>query len=129
MVNLTKWAAVVASLSSLVIIVLPAVSRVPHTQALLNLLLGEIAAIALAHSAYRISSGKQASPVGVLTGLVCGLVLLVSPLLFAPVDPFLTLMVAFSLVVVVGAVAAGVERIRGGEEGRQTGAQRIAGSS
>jgi len=55
--------------------------------------------------------------------------LLVSPLLFAPVDPFLTLMLVFSLVVLVGGVAAGVERIRGGEEARQTGAQRIAGSN
>ena len=31
--------------------------------------------------------------------------------------------------VLVGGVAAGVERIRGGEEARQTGAQRIAGSN
>ena len=129
MVNVTKWSGLVATLASLVVIVLPAVSSIPHAQALMNLLLGEVAAIALAHSAYRASSGKQANPVAVVTAVVCGLVLLVSPLVLSPVDPFLTLMLAFSLVIVVGGVAAGVDRIRGGAEGRQTGAQRLAGGN
>ena len=127
MVNVTKWSGIVATLGSLVIIALPAFFSVSHSQALASLLLGEIAAIALAHSAYRASSGKQASFVGVATAVVCGLGLLASPILFYPVDPFLTLMLALSFVVVVGGVASGVERILGGAEGRQTGAQRVAG--
>jgi drug/metabolite transporter (DMT)-like permease len=128
MVNLTKWLGLVATLSGLVVIALPAVFSVPHSQALVSLLLGEIAAIALAHSAYRASSGKQASPVAIVTAVVCGLGLLVSPLVLAPTDPFLTVMLVLSGVIVASGVAAAVERIRGGSEGRQTGAQRVSGN-
>ena len=127
MVNVTKWAGIAAMASSLAVIALPASFAVPHQQALLSLLLGEIAAIAMAHSAYRASSGKQASPLGIATAVVCGLILLVSPIVFYPVDPFLSVMLAVSAVIAAGGVAAGVDRIRGGAEGRQSGAQRIAG--
>ena len=129
MVNLTKWVGLVATLVSLVIIALPAVFSVSHPQALTSLLLGEIAAIALAHSAYRASAGKQASPLAIGTAVVCGLGLLVSPILLAPTDPFLTIMLALSSVLVAGGVAAGADRIRGGAAGRRTGAQRIAGGN
>jgi hypothetical protein len=129
MVNVTKWFGLVATLCSLVVISLSAVFSVPHPQALVNLLLGEIAAIALAHSAYRASSGKQASPLAIVVAVLCGLALLVSPLVLTPTDPFLTVMLVLSAVIAAAGAAAGVERIRGGAEGRQTGAQRIAGGN
>lgn len=127
MVNLTKWSGLVATIASLVVIVLPALFRVTHSQALTSLLVGEVAAIALAHSAYRASSGKQAAPLSVVAAVVSGLILLVSPLLLSPFDPFLTLMLGTSLIVLAGGVLAGVDRIRGGAAGRQTGAERLAG--
>ena len=128
MVNTTKWSGLVATVASLVVILLPTFFQVPHAQALTSLLVGELAAIALAHSAYRASSGKQANPLSIVTAVVAGLVLLVSPLLLAPFDPFLTVMLATSLVILLGGVLAGVDRIRGGAAGRQTGAERIAGN-
>jgi drug/metabolite transporter (DMT)-like permease len=128
MVNLTKWSGLVATVASIVVIALPAFFRVTHSQALTSLLVGEVAAIALAHSAYRASSGKQASPLSVVAAVVSGLILLVSPVLLSPFDPFLSLMLATSLVVLVGGVLAGVDRVRGGAAGRQTGAERLAGN-
>jgi len=127
MVNLTKWSGFVATIASLVIIVLPAFFRVTHPQALTSLLVGEVAAIALAHSAYRASSGKQAAPLSVGAAVVSGLILLASPLLLSPFDPFLTLMLATSLIVLIGGVLAGINRVRGGAAGRRTGAERLAG--
>ena len=127
MVNLTKWSGLVATVASLVVIVLPAFFRVSHPQALTSLLVGEVAVIALAHSAYRASSGKQAAPVSIVAAIVSGLILLVSPVLLSPFDPFLTLMLGTSLVVLAGGILAGVDRIRGGAAGRQTGAERLAG--
>jgi len=129
MVNITKWTGLVATVASLVIIVLPAMFSVPHSQALVSLLVGEIAAIALAHTAYRASSGKQASLLSLVTATVSGVILLVSPLVLAPVDPFLTIMLGLGLVLVASSVVAALERVRGGAEGRQTGAQRIAGGN
>ncbi|MDS0281244.1 hypothetical protein [Haloarcula onubensis] len=128
MVNITKWSGLVATVASLVVIVLPAFFRVTHSQALTSLLVGEVAAIALAHSTYRASSGKQAVPLSIAASVVAGLLLLVSPVLLSPFDPFLTLMLGTSLVVLLGAVLSGVDRVRGGEAGRQTGAQRLAGN-
>jgi len=128
MVNLTKWSGIVATVASVVVIALPALFRVTHSQTLTSLLLGEVAAIALAHSAYRASSGKQAAPLSIAAAVVSGLVLLVSPLLLSPFDPFLSLMLGTSLVVLLGGVLAGIDRIRGGAAGRQTGAERVAGN-
>ena len=128
MVNITKWSGLVATIASLVVILLPAFFRVSHSQALTSLLVGEVAAIALAHSAYRASSGKQAAPLSVVVAVVSGLILLVSPLVLSPFDPFLSLMLATSLLVLAGGVLAGVDRVRGGAAGRQTGAERLAGN-
>jgi len=128
MVSLTKWAGLVATVASLAVIVLPAYFAVPHAQALTNLLLGEIATLTLAHSAYRASSGKQASVVAAVAAVACGVALLVATLWFFPVDPFLTLMLALGAAVAGGGVVALVDRFRGGAEGRQTGAQRLAGN-
>ncbi|MBX0321751.1 hypothetical protein EGH21_01775 [Halomicroarcula sp. F13] len=126
MVNATKWVGLAGTVVSIVVIFLPSVFSVPHTQALTNLLVGEIAALAVGHSAYRAASGKQAAPLAAVAGVVCGLVLTVSPILFYAVDPFLTVMLVLGLVVTAGGAAAIVDRYLGGEEGRQTGAQRIA---
>ncbi|MBV0923525.1 hypothetical protein KTS45_04865 [Halomicroarcula limicola] len=126
MVDTTKWTGLGATIAGVVIIFLPAVFSVPYVQALTSLLLGEIGALAAGHTAYRAASGKQASPLGAVTTLVCGLLLTLSPILLAPVDPFLTIMLALGAVMVVGGAAAILERFIGGEEGRQTGAQRIA---
>jgi len=128
MVKLTKWSGIAATVASLVVIALPAFFRVTHSQALTSLLVGEVAAIALAHSAYRASSGKQAAPLSIVMAVLSGLVLLVSPLLLSPYDPFLSLMIGISLIVLVGGVLAGVDRLRGGAAGRQTGAERLAGN-
>jgi len=127
MVNLTKWSGLVATIASLVVIVLPAFFRVTHPQALTSLLVSEVAAIALAHSAYRASSGKQASLLSVVAAIVSGLILVVSPLVLSPFDPFLTIMLGVSLVVLAGGVLAGVDRVRGGAAGRRSGAERLAG--
>ncbi|GGN85798.1 MULTISPECIES: hypothetical protein [Haloarcula] len=126
MVNATKWLGLAATVVSVVVILLPAVFSVPHTQALTNLLVGEVAALAVGHSTYRAASGKQAVPLAAVTGIVCGLLLTVSPMFLYAVDPFLTVMLLFGLVVTAGGAAALVDRYVGGEEGRQTGAQRIA---
>ena len=126
MVNLTKWAGLVATIASFVVIFLPAFFAVPHSQALGNLLLGEFAALALAHSTYRASSGKQASIGAAVFAAVSGVGLILLTLWYYPVDPFLTLMLAFGAVITVGGVIALVDRFRGGEEGRQSGAQRLA---
>ncbi|PSP83664.1 hypothetical protein BRC96_07545 [Halobacteriales archaeon QS_6_64_34] len=127
MVNLTKWSGLVATIASLVVIVLPAFFRVTHPQALTSLLVGEVAAIALAHSAYRASSGKQASLLSVVAAIISGLILVVSPLVLSPFDPFLTIMLGVSLVVLAGGVLAGLDRVRGGAAGRRSGAERLAG--
>lgn len=129
MVNLTKWAGLVATVASFVAIFLPAFFSVPHAQALGNLLLGEIAALALAHSTYRASSGKQASVGAAAAGAASGLALMLSTLWYYPVDPFLTLMLVMGLVITGGGIVALVDRFRGGAEGRQTGAQRLAGGT
>ncbi|WP_254273826.1 hypothetical protein [Haloarcula marina] len=126
MVNTTKWAGLAATLVAIVIVFLPSVLSTSHPQALTNLLVGEIGAIAIGHSTYRVASGKQAVPLAAIIGTLCGLLLTVSPIFLYPFDPFLSVMLFGGLVVTVGGVAMGVDRIRGGAEGRQTGAQRIA---
>jgi len=124
-----KWGTVVAAILSFVIIGLVAVYRPSHQQSLINVLLGEVGGLAIGHSAYRISSGKQASTVGALGAVFCGVVLAGSPFVFANFDPFLTIQLVCSAVLTLAGVAALAERYVGGEEGRRTGAERIASGS
>ncbi|MFC6975505.1 hypothetical protein ACFQL1_13965 [Halomicroarcula sp. GCM10025709] len=124
-----KWGTIVAALLSFAIIGLVAVYRPAHEQALINLLLGEIGALAIGHTAYRISSGKQASPLGAGAAVFCGLVLAGTPFVFANFDPFLTIQLVCGLVLAVAGLGALAERYVGGEEGRRTGAERIASRS
>lgn len=129
MVDTTKWFLFGTALVSLVVIFISAFIPVAYEQALVNLLVGELAAIALAHSAYRISSGKQVSPVAAGLAVVSGAILFVSPILIEPVDPVLSIMFATGAIIVAGGLAGIVGRIRGGEEGRQSGAERISANA
>jgi hypothetical protein len=124
-----KWGTIVAAVLSFVIIGLVAMYRPSHEQSLINLLLGEVGAIAIGHTAYRISSGKQASPISAGAAVFCGIVLAGTPFLLANFDPFLTIQLICSLVLTLAGVAALAERFVGGEEGRRTGAERIANRS
>jgi hypothetical protein len=129
MVDVLKWLGLVGTILSAVIVVLSGVFSIPYTQALINLLVGEFVVIAVAHSTYRISSGKQASPMAAGLAIGGGIVLAATPYLFARFDPYLTIQLVCSLVVVATGVGVFADRVLGGEEGRQTGAQRIAGRS
>jgi hypothetical protein len=126
MVNTTKWVLFGATLVSIVVIFVSALIPIAYQQALVNLLVGELAAITLAHSAYRVSSGKQVSPVAGSIAVLSGIVLFLSPIFIEPVDPILSIMFAAGAVVAVGGLAGVLGRILGGEEGRQTGAERIS---
>ncbi|MDS0221967.1 hypothetical protein NDI54_11480 [Haloarcula sp. S1AR25-5A] len=127
MVDTTKWFLLGATLISMFVIVVSAIIPVAYQQALVNLLVGELAAIALAHSAYRVSSGKQASPAAAALAVVSGIILFLSPIFIEPVDPILSIMFAAGAIVTVGGLVGILGRLLGGEEGRQTGAERISG--
>lgn len=127
MVNTTKWFLLGATLVSMVVIFISAIIPVAYQQALVNLLVGELAAITLAHSAYRVSSGKQASTTAAAIAVVSGIILFLSPIFIEPVDPILSIMFAAGAVVAIGGLVGILGRILGGEEGRQTGAQRVSG--
>jgi len=126
MVNTTKWFLLGATLVSMVVIFVSAFIPVAYQQALVNLLVGELAALTLAHSTYRVSSGKQVSPVAAVIAILSGIVLFVSPILIEPVDPILSVMFATGAVVTIGGLVGVLGRILGGEEGRQTGAERLS---
>ena len=126
MVNTTKWFLLGATLVSMVAIFVSAVIPVAYQQALVNLLVGELAALTLAHSTYRVSSGKQVSPVAAATAILSGIILFLSPIFIEPVDPILSVMFATGAVVTVGGLVGVLGRFFGGEEGRQTGAERIS---
>ncbi|WP_276271039.1 hypothetical protein [Haloarcula litorea] len=129
MVNAAKWIGLAGTVSALVLVFLSGIFTVPYEVALMNLLAGEIGAIALAHSTYRVSSGKQASPVGAVLGALSGPVMILTTLYYFPQDPTLTITLLLGVLATLGGIAVGVDRIRGGEEGRQSGAQRIANSA
>jgi hypothetical protein len=126
MVDTTKWFLLGATLVSMVVIFVSAIIPVAYQQALVNLLVGELAAIALAHSTYRVSSGKQVSPVAAAIAILSGVFLFLSPIFIEPVDPILSVMFAAGAVIAVGGLAGVLGRVLGGEEGRQTGAERIS---
>ncbi|MGB9933221.1 hypothetical protein [Haloarcula amylolytica] len=126
MVDTTKWFLLGATLVSMVVIFVSAIIPVAYQQALVNLLVGELAAIALAHSTYRVSSGKQVSPVAAAIAILSGVFLFLSPIFIEPVDPILSVMFAAGAVIAVGGLVGVLGRVLGGEEGRQTGAERIS---
>lgn len=126
MVNVSKWILLAATLVSLGVIFVPAVLPIAYEQALVNLLVGEMAALALGHATYRVSSGKPVAPVSVALALISGVLLFLSPLFIEPIDPILTIMFATGGVVTAGGVVGVLGRVLGGEEQRQSGGERIA---
>ncbi|EMA12883.1 hypothetical protein BDK61_3399 [Haloarcula quadrata] len=126
MTNTTKWFLLGATLVSMAVVFVSAVIPVAYEQALVNLLVGELAALTLAHSTYRVSSGKQASPLAAAIAVLSGIVLFLSPVLIEPVDPILSVMFAAGAVVTVGGLVGVLGRVLGSEESRQTGAERIS---
>jgi uncharacterized membrane protein len=120
----TKWVGFAATIASLVIVVMPAFFEIEYTQALTNLLVGEIIAIAVAHSTYRATAGKPPNPLSAVVAIVGGLVLAVSPILIDPVDPFLTIMLVLGLLIAVSGGIGLISRFRGGLD-EQSGARRI----
>lgn len=129
MVDTTKWFLAGATLISVAVIFVSAVIPVAYQQALVNLLVGELAAIALAHSAYRVSSGKQPSLKVAVSATLSGVILILSPIMINPVDPILSILFGMGGIVTVAGIVSVLTRVIGGEEGRQTGADRIAGQA
>lgn len=129
MIKGLKWLGLIATVLSALVIILSGIFSIPYEQALVNLLVGEFVVIAVAHSTYRISSGKQASSGAAALAIVGGAILAATPYLFARFDPFLTIQLVCSLVIIAAGVGVFADRFIGGEEGRQTGAQRIAARS
>ena len=127
--DILKIVGLVVTILSLLVVCLSVVFSIPYTQALVNLIVGEFVAIALAHSTYRISSGKQAAPLAAGVAIVGGLILAGTPYLLARFDPFLTVQLVCSLLIALTGVGIIADRFVGGEEGRQTGAQRISARS
>ncbi|MBV0900646.1 hypothetical protein [Haloarcula salina] len=126
MANISKWILLAATLVSAAVIFVSAVLPVAYEQALVNLLVGELAALALGHATYRVSSGKPVAPMSMVLAIVSGVAMFLSPLFIEPVDPILTIMFASGVVVTVGGVVGVVGRVLGGEEQRRSGGERIA---
>ena len=129
MVNVFKWLGLVATILAAVVVVLSTVFSIPYTQALINLLVGEFVLLATAHSTYRISSGKQATMQATAVTIVGAAVLAGTPYLLARFDPYLTIQLVCSLVILASGLGALANRYVGGEEGRRSGAERIAARS
>jgi len=120
----TKWVGIAATVASLLVVVLPAFFDIAYTQALTNLLVGELVAIAVGHTAYRATAGKPPNPLSAAVAVVGGLLLAVSPILIDPVDPFLTIMMVCGLIIAVGGSIGLVSKFRGGAD-EQSGARRL----
>ncbi|WP_424003106.1 hypothetical protein ACOZ4I_03570 [Haloarcula salina] len=126
MVNTSKWLLLAATLVSVAVIFVSAVLPVAYEQALVNLLVGEMAALALGHATYRVSSGKPVAPMSVALAIGSGVILFVSPLFIEPVDPILTIMFVAGGIVTAGGVIGVLGRVLGGEEQQRSGGERIA---
>jgi len=103
MSRIIKLAAVLGTVMSLVMVFTPAFWAVSHTQALVNVLLGQFAVMAIGHSAYRITSGKKPDLRAAIVGVVCGGALAISPILLELVAGFTTVtMIGGGIIVAVG---------------------------
>ena len=108
-----KWAAILATVAAGWTVIAPAIWQPDHTQALTNVLLGEFAALVLGHTAYRLTSGTDPSMSAALGGVLIGLVIALSPIVFGLVFGLTTSnMVCGGLVAVAGIASAVVARVQ-----------------
>lgn len=117
------WAAIAATVAATWTIFAPSLWQPEHGQALTNVLLGEFAAIALAHSAYRLASGTDPLVSVALGGAAIGVGIAASPVVFGLVVGLTTSnMVCGGLVAVAGVASAVVARTQpSGRETRRAG--------
>ncbi|WP_226012422.1 hypothetical protein [Halomicrobium salinisoli] len=117
MARVTKAATVAATLVAVLLVFVPALYPVSHSQALSNVLVGQFAAMAVGHCAYRVAYGKRPALRSAVAAVVCGGFIAISPVLFGLVEPFTTItMVGGALVAIAGALA--VVRAVTWDEGR-----------
>lgn len=120
---LVKWVAVLATVAATWTIFAPMLWHPSHVQTLTNVLLGEFAAIALGHTAYRFTSGTDPSTLASLGGAGLGVVIAVSPLLFGLTFGLTTSnMVCGGLIAIAGIASFVVSRVQSpGREARRPG--------
>ncbi|GAA0279848.1 SPW repeat domain-containing protein [Halobacterium noricense] len=107
MKRVVKWAAVLGTIASLWTAVSPTFWQPDHVQVLTNVLLGEFAALALAHTAYRLASEQQPSIRFSLAATALGVLIAASPLTFGLVTGLTTSnIVSGGLIAVTGLTAA-----------------------
>lgn len=123
MKRFVKWAAILATVAAAWSIFAPGLWQPTHAQALTNVLLGEFAALALGHTAYRLASGTDPLLSVSLGGALLGVGIAVSPLVFGLVVGLTTSnMVCGGLVAVAGIASAVVARTGAtGQESRRAG--------
>lgn len=90
MSRITKLFAAVGTVVALVTVFTPGLYAISHSQALTNVLLGQFAALATGHTAYRLSSGKRPALRSTVVGIVCGIGVAISPIVFELVTGFTT---------------------------------------
>lgn len=118
MSRIIKLAAVLGALAGLVTVFTPAFWVLDHSQALANVLIGQFAAIAIGHTAYRITSGKRPSLRSAVAGVVSGIGIAVSPIVFGLVTGFTTVTMACGGLVVAVGLYGVVANLRTEEEQR-----------
>ncbi len=106
MARVMKAVTAAATLVAVALVFVPALYPVSHLQALTNVLVGQFAAMAVGHCAYRIAYGKRPAIRSAVAAVLCGGFIAISPLLFGLVEPFTTItMVGGALVAAAGALA------------------------
>lgn len=116
MKRVVKWAALLGTLASLWTVISPTFWQPDHIQVLANVLLGEFAALALAHTAYRLTSEQQPSIPLSLTATVFGVLIAASPLTFGLVTGLTTSNMASGGLIAVTGLAAAFITFRSSEE-------------
>lgn len=121
--RVVKWVAVFATIGAAWTVFAPGLWHPGHSQVLTNVLLGEFAALALGHTAYRLASGTDPLLSVSLGGALIGVAIAVSPLVFGLVYGLTTSnMVCGGLVAAAGVASAVVARTRPtGRESRRAG--------
>ncbi len=109
--RLTQGAAAVGVLVAVWTVFAPAVWMPDHPQVLTNVLVGEFAALALAHTVYRMASGRPPFLSVALAAALFGALIAASPLVLGLVVGLTTSnMVSGTIIAVAGVAAAVVSR-------------------